>query len=74
MDYLFYQNPRYIESMDSNDLYELTLDFQVPLVTTVTFKNIFKKYRFFFVMYSSTKKNKFTYFLWNNYQMIEIQM
>lgn len=56
MDYLFYQNPRYIESMDSNDLYELTLDFQVPLVTTVTFKNISKKYRFFFVMYSSTKK------------------
>lgn len=34
MDYLFYQNP----SMDSNDLYELTLDFQVPLVTMVTFK------------------------------------
>lgn len=56
MDYLFYQNPRYIESMDSNDLYELTLDFQVPLVTTVTLKNIFKKYRFFFEMYSSTKK------------------
>lgn len=56
MDYLFYQNPRYIESMDSNDLYELTLDFQVPLVATVTLKNIFKKYRFFFVMYSSTKK------------------
>lgn len=74
MDYLFYQNPRYIESMDSNDLYELTLDFQVPLVTTVTFKNISKKYRFFFVMYSSNKKNKLTYFLWNNYQMIEIQM
>lgn len=38
MDYLFYQNPRYIERMDSDDLYELTLDFQVPLVTTVTFK------------------------------------
>lgn len=52
MDYLFYQNP----SMDSNDLYELTLDFQVPLVTTVTLKNIFKKYRFFIEMYSSTKK------------------